>query len=179
MFTKYLSQFKVISHFKPLLDAFQGSFKDKQSYWMGISVFFRASFFALYGLPIKVRLILATMLLTYFSIGTAYLHPYKNKLVNFQEVLLLVNLTIIHAVSYQEDSKMFILITNVMVSLTFFHFIVIVFYHILTYTCRSQVNAGLQAVVTILRKIRLFKKTKESFDVFEPESENIMQEHML
>ena len=34
LFTRYLSRFRIINQFKPLLDAFQGSYKDRYYYWV-------------------------------------------------------------------------------------------------------------------------------------------------
>ena len=48
LFTRYLSRFKIINKFKPLLDAYQGSYKDKYSYWIGVDIILRSLFFALY-----------------------------------------------------------------------------------------------------------------------------------
>ena len=45
LFTRYLSQFRVINHYKPLLDAFQGSYKDKYYYWVGVHITIRSLFF--------------------------------------------------------------------------------------------------------------------------------------
>ena len=80
---RYLLQFKIINHFKPLLDAFQGSYKDKYYYWVAVHIMLRSIFFALYGLQIKIRLIIATVVFTGWH---GYSHPNKNKLVNIQEL---------------------------------------------------------------------------------------------
>jgi len=45
MFTRQVSQFKTVNKFKPLLDAFQGSYKDKYYYWIGVQFVFRSIFF--------------------------------------------------------------------------------------------------------------------------------------
>ena len=45
LFTRILSTFKFINHFKPLLDAFQGPYKDKFYNWTGIQLLLRAVFF--------------------------------------------------------------------------------------------------------------------------------------
>ena len=63
-----------------------------------------------------------------------YIRPNKNKLVNIQELLLLLNLTILHAVSYYDSSYVFSLVANIMISLALVQFLTIVMYHFLTYT---------------------------------------------
>ena len=105
----------------------------------------RSLFFAMYGFQTSLKLILSTMLLMIFSIYSGYTCPHKNKLVNIQELLLLLNLTIMYAVSYQSSENIFSIVTNVMISLAFVKFCTIVLYHFLTYTCHCNTEIILQA----------------------------------
>ena len=100
LFTRYLLWFKLIDYFKPILDAFQGSYKDRYYYWVAVNIILRSLFFAFYAFQTKFRLLLGTMILGSFTSIFRYIRPNKNKLVNFQELLLLINLIIMHAVSY-------------------------------------------------------------------------------
>ena len=88
-------------------------------------------------IPHKTKLILSTIILISFGMFVGYIHPNKNKLVNIQELLLLLNLTIMYAVSYQGSGSVFSTVTNVMISLAFIQFCTIVFYHFLTYSCHN------------------------------------------
>jgi len=83
LFTRYVLWFRTINRLKPLLDVFQGSYKDKYYYWVAIHITLRSLFFALYGFQIKLRLIIATMILVFFTGFHGYSHPNKTKLVNF------------------------------------------------------------------------------------------------
>ena len=139
LFTRYLSKFRMINRFKPLLDAFQRSYKDKYYYWVAVNIILRSIFLALYGLKSKLRLLIATMILIVFSTCHGYIKPNKSKVVNFHEFLLLINLTIMYAVSYYSSSNVFSLVTNIMISLAFIQFSIIVLYHFLTYTCHLDV----------------------------------------
>ena len=144
--TRYLLQFKMINRFKPLLDAFQGSYKDKYYYWVALHVTIRSFLFTMYAFQTRLKLILSTMLLMVFSIYSGYVHPHKNKLINIQELVLLLNLTIMYAVSYQSSERIFSIATNAMISLAFIQFFTIVMYHFLTYTCHISVNITLQTL---------------------------------
>ena len=146
LFTRYLSKFRIINHFKPILDALQGSYKDKYYYWVALNVILRILFFALYGFKSKLRLLIATMILIVFSTYHGYICPNTTKVVNIQELLLLINLTIMYAVSYYGTSDIFSLVTNVMITLAFVQFSTIVLYHFLTYTCRCDVMATLRTL---------------------------------
>ena len=159
LFTRFLSRFSVINRFKPLLDAFQGSYKDKFYYWIAVQINLRSMVFALYGFQTKLRLIIATVILILFTVCYGYTCPHKNKLVNIQELLLLINLTIMHAVSYQSNESIFSIITNVMIGLAFLQFCVIVLHHVLTYTFHCNIVATLQAINQTMRK-KFIKKTE-------------------
>ena len=145
LFTRYLFHFTIISHFKPILDAFQGSYKDRYYYWVGVHMIMRSLLFAMYAFQANLKLILSIMLLIIFSIYSGYIHSHKNKLVNIQELLLLLNLTIMYAVSYQYSESVFSIVTNIMISLAFIQFCTIVLYHFLTYTCHYNIVIMLQA----------------------------------
>ena len=150
LFTRYLLRFRLINHFKPILDAFQGSYKDRYYYWVAVHMTMRSLFFAMYAFQANLKLILSTILLIIFSIYSGYIHPHKNKLVNIQELLLLLNLTIMYAVSYQYSESVFSIVTNIMISLAFIQFCTIVLYHFLTYTCHYNVEIMLQTLKHIL-----------------------------
>ena len=145
LFTRYLSRFRIINHFKPLLDAFQGSYKDRYYYWVAVNLAMRSFLFAMYAFQTSLKLILSTTLLMIFSIYNGRIYPHKNKLVNIQELLLLLNLTIMYAVSYQCSESIFSIVTSIMISFAFIQFCTIVLYHFLTYTCHCNVEIILQA----------------------------------
>ena len=161
IFTRYLSWFRFINRFKPLLDAFQGSYKDKYYYWVGMHIILRSIFYALYAFHLNLRLVLAVIILIIFACYFGYIQPYKNKAVNIQELLLLANLTILYAVSsYQNiNNGIFITVTNVMISLAFIHFCIILLCHFLTYTCRYNVVIILVTLKEKLMKLCILKKS--------------------
>ena len=138
LFTRYLSRFRIVNHCKPLLDAFQGSYKDKYHYWVAVHMMFRSMFFSLYAFQVKLSLILATIILVIFTSYYGYLRPNKNKIINFQELSILVNLTIMYAVSFQDNEKIFSIITNVMMTLALLQFNIIVLGHFVVYTCHCK-----------------------------------------
>ena len=146
LFTRCLTNFKLINHFKPILDAFQGSYKDRYYYWVAVHIILRGLFFALYAFKIKTRLLLATMILVPFICIFSYICPNKNKLVNLQELLLLINLTIMHAVSYCSGDRVFGIVTKLMISLAFIQLCIIVIYHFFTYTYHCNIENILQSI---------------------------------
>ena len=113
---------------------------------MGCSTYHPKKFiFTLYVLQIKLRLLIATVILVFFTSIFGYIRPYKNKLINFQELTLLINITIMHAVSYYSDGSVFGIVTNLMTCMAFIQLCIIVVYHFLTYTCHCNIENSLQS----------------------------------
>ena len=72
---------------------------------------------------------------------------------NIQELLLLLNLTIMYAASYQGSEKIFSIVTNIMINLTCIQSFIIVLYHVLTYTCHCNIVIALQTLRGKLMKL--------------------------
>ena len=111
------------------------SYKDKYYYWITVQLMFRSVFFSLYAFQVKLNLILATITLVIFTGYFGYLRPNKSKIVNFQELSLLINLTILYAISIQKNAKIF---TNIMISLALTQFSIIALGHFVIYTCHCK-----------------------------------------
>ena len=171
LFTRYALRLKAINHFKPILDAFYGSYKDKYWYWVAVHIILRSTLFTLYGIQTNLRLILSTMIIVIFTGYHGHAYPHKNKLVNIQELLLLLNLTIMYAVSYQYSESVFSIVTNIMISLAFIQFCTIVLYHFLTYTCHCNVVIMLQAGKEMM--IKYCTKSNEYQNAYNVELLNI------
>ena len=148
LFVRFLSRFKIVNRFKPFLDAFQGSYKDKYHYWLGIQITLRSLFFVFYNLPTQIKLFASTVILLCYTISFGYTHPNKNRLVNMQELALLLNLTVVYAVSYQNNNKIFSLFANIMVAISLLQFCLIIFSHLLTYALHCDLIKILKAVAT-------------------------------
>ena len=100
------------------------------------------------------------MILVLFNAYHSPTYPHKNKLVNLQELLLLINLTIMYAASYQSSERIFCIVTNVMISLTFIQFCTIVLYHFLTYTCHCNIVGTLKTMEQAI--IKYFTKCNKA-----------------
>ena len=163
LFVRCLSWFKLINHFKPILDAFQGSYKNRYYYWVAVHIILRSLFLCLKAFHMKIRLLLATIFLILYTAIFGYICPNKSKLINVQELILLINLTIMHAVSYYSSDSVFGIVTNLMISLAFIQFCLIVIYHFLTYTCNYNIENTLHSVREKL--VNSFAKDRHAFDI--------------
>ena len=111
---------------------------------------------------IKLKLIIGTVILVFFTGYHGYTHPNKNKLINIQELLLLTNLTILYASSYHSNSELFSTVSNIMISLALFQFCTIILYHFLTYTCQCDV----MGVIKTIKQKLLSKKRSDDQNRF-------------
>ena len=165
LFTRYLLQFRFINRFKPILDTFQGSYKDRYYYWVAVHMAMRSVLFAMYAFQTNLKLVLSTMVLVVFGICSGYVRPNKNKLVNIQELLLLINLIIMYAVSYQGSERTFLIVINVLISMALIQLLVIMLYHFFTYTCHYNIEIALQALKHKLVNLYYKNHLKDTFDV--------------
>ena len=76
MFTKILSRFKVVSKFKPQLDAYQGPYKIKFYYWTGVNLVIRVVFCGISSLDRNINLTIGIMLLTVLIGFEGVLRPF-------------------------------------------------------------------------------------------------------
>ena len=153
LFTRHLLIFRTVHRFKPLLDAFQGSYKDRYYYWVAVNITMRSLLFAMYAFQTNLKLIVSTLLLIIFSTCSGRIYPHKSKMVNIQEMALLINLTILYAVSYQSNERIFLIVNNAMISLAFLQLLIIVLYHFITYTCRCNAAGVLTTLKNKLTRL--------------------------
>ena len=149
LFTRRLSWLTFINKFKPLLDAYQGPYKDKYYYWTGLQLLLRAIFFGLSSLNRNINLMVGIILLGMFGGITGVVRPFKNDVKNYQELLLIFNLHGLYAVSLYIQDNANLTVINVMITISAVQFMFIFVYHVITYGCAGVFR----------NKIELFCKT--------------------
>ena len=90
-----------IGHYKPLIDSFQGCYKDDLRFFAGISFLYRlgiAAALALTTSVIKLYVCMEVMLILMLVI-LAVLQPYEKRFYNILDLLLFTDLAIVHGVS--------------------------------------------------------------------------------
>ena len=141
LFTRTLSRFRFISKFKPLLDAYQGPYKDKFYHWTGLQLLIRVAFFWLSSLDRNINLIVSAILLTFFVGICGVVQPFKSKVKNYQELFLLLNLHGLYVISLHQNNPT---IVNVIIIIAAVHFIFIITYHIITYMIGGVIRDKIQ-----------------------------------
>ena len=130
-FTRSLSYFKFVYRFKPLLDAYQGPYKDKYYYWTGLQLVMRAVFFGLSALDRNTNLMISSILTGIAGYVHGAVFPFKNKAKNIQEHLMILNLNCLFIFSLYTFAND--IAVTVLIFLAFLQFLFIVLNHIRLY----------------------------------------------
>ena len=174
LFTRTLSRFKFINRFKPLLDAYQGPYKDRFNYWTGLQLLLRAIIFGLSSLDRNINLTLSIVL--FGSLGG--LHgiacPFKMKYKNYQELVLLLNLQGLYA-ALQHSHNGNITAVNIMITITAVQIFFVVTYHMFTYMYGGIIKNKIQLHFNILTRwiTKLHKKPHQQFQLEDAMRDNI------
>jgi len=129
IFTKKLSYFKVVTYFKPLLDAYQGPYKITFHYWTGLQLLIRAIFFGLTALDRNVNMTAGILLIGILIWLQGKMSPFKSKLSNNNtESFYLLNLLVLFVISMYTRSNQ--IVVNVFISIAMIHLLCIVLWHI-------------------------------------------------
>ena len=147
LFTRPLSRFRMINRFKPILDAYQGPYKDKFYYWTGLQLLIRIVFFGVSSMDRNINLITSAILLA--SVGGIYgfTQPFKSKAKNYQELFLVFNLHGLCVITLHSDNST---VVNTIIILSAVHFIFIITYHIITYMFGGVIRDKIQLSVSSL-----------------------------
>ena len=134
LFTRTLSRLRFINKFKPLLDAYQGPYKDKYYNWTGLQLLIRAVFFGISSSDrnnLTISVILLGILLGMHGI----IRPFKIMYKNYQELILILNLQALYAISlYHQDGNNLATIT-IIISMAAIQFTSIMTYHMRSLMC--------------------------------------------
>ena len=159
LFTRTLSRFRMINKFKPLLDAYQGPYKDKFYYWTGLQLLLRIVFFGLSSMDRDINLIVSAVVLASVGGICGITRPFKSKAKNYQELFLVFNLHGLCVITLHSDNST---VVNTLIILSAVHFIFIIIYHIITYMFGGVIRNKIQLSVTTLIGLinRLYKKSQ-------------------
>ena len=124
-FTRILFYFKFVSRFKPLLDAYQGPYKDKFYYWTGLQLVMRAVFFGLSALDRNTNMMISLLLIGIITAAHGVLYPFKNRTQNIQELFILLNLHALFVVSLYTTSNATVVEVLILIALIQFIFSVL------------------------------------------------------
>ena len=151
LFTRWLSRFTLINKFKPLIDAYQGPYKDRMYYWVGLQLVLRVVLFVVSSLDRDNNLIIGIVIFTLvIGLHGTTLRPFKNEIKNYQEKIFFMNILILFALALYNHDTTNMTAVNVMIGLAMGHFILIVIYHTITYALSRVTRNKLQLHINTL-----------------------------
>ena len=145
LFSKQLMRYEVIYRFKPLIDAFQGPYKNGCYYWVGVQLSMRNLMVLLSLLGETVSFASSILIIVTLAIFHGIIQPYKNKWINYQELVLLYNYILLCVfLTFSSSEVLNVIMYNTMVGFSIIHFIMITIYHVFTYLspCRRLIMAA-------------------------------------
>ena len=132
IFARQFSRFRRINYFKPLLDAYQGPYKIKFHFWIGLHLLVRSIIFGLSALDKNTNLMVSIILFGILLWLTEKLSPFKNQINNTLEVLYILNLITVFTVSLHTTASKNTtdIIISILISLAIFKLLCIITVHI-------------------------------------------------
>ena len=167
LFTRKLSRFRFINKFKPLLDAYQGPYKDKCYYWIGLQLLIRAVFFGISSLDINTNVTVSILLLSAIIGLHGRLSPFKVNHKNHQEMVLFFNLHGLYVMLLSSPSNDNAIIVNAAIIIAAIHFCFIIIYHMITYVCGGMIRNKIQSSINTFTGwiTRLYRKQHQQFQL--------------
>ena len=139
LFSKALVKYKCINKFKPLLDAYPRPYKTKFYYWIGLQLVIRAVFFGISSLDRNINLTVSIIILSVMNMLHGLCRPFKNKAKNYQELLLIINLLVLHVLVLSGLGTTSTVVT-IMIAIATFQLLFTITYHIIFYLCNEVVQ---------------------------------------
>ena len=127
VFPRILSRFKVINYFKPILDSYQGPYKDTFHFWTGLQLLIRVILFAVSTLNRDTRMMISIVLLAVIMCAQK-VFPFKEKLNNILEMISLLYLLLLFVFGHFMSTND--LVINIIASCTILQLFCIVIWHI-------------------------------------------------
>ena len=168
LFTRSLMRFNFISTFKPLLDAYFGLYKDKYYYWMGLQLLLRAVFLVLSTFDNDVNLSCGIFLLGILLCVQGVAYPFKTRIKNVQESVILLNLLALFVTALYNDSKskVKLSITSYLLYPVLVYFIIFVSYHCIVSMCGDTIKQkGNKIILSLKSKVLNNKVSRELLDM--------------
>ena len=147
LFTRTLLRFRMVSYFKPLLDAYLGPYEDNCYYWTGLQLLIRTIIFSVSALETNISLYIGCVVLGMLGNIHCYAAPFKSKMKNFNERFFILNLMILYSVSSLQNintAEQIVINTTIYIAILYFTFIVI--FHIATSHCGITIERVQNAI---------------------------------
>ena len=156
LFPRTLSRWRFVNYFMPLLDAYFGPYKPKYSFWTGLQLLIRSSFFGLSALSKNIGLSSGAVLVGIMLCIHGILHPFKSRFKNVQESLVLLNLLALHVTAlYPDNNNIYkLLIIRVLIIIILVYFILLMFCHCIMSLCGDVIKRRANKILTTMTSVK-------------------------
>ena len=167
LFARFLLRFKVVSNFKPLLDPYFSSYKDRFLYWSGLQLSMRAVFFSLSAVNNQISLFGGIVMAGILLCVQSMVQPFKNLFNNLQESLVLLNLLLVYvAALHNYYNNVNTALAEYLILVVLVYFILFMMYTCLTTLCGSTIQHLRDVTSYYLKAWKVVKKSQSvSFDL--------------
>ena len=116
LFTRRLSQFKLVTKLKPLLDTYFSAYKDKAYYWTGLLLLTRVIIYTLSALQQDISFIAISILLAGLLCLHGIIQPFKSNFHNIQESVVIVNLLAAHVAPLYKNNQIGLKVAQILLT---------------------------------------------------------------
>ena len=121
-------------------------------YWTGLQLLMRSVVFGVSLLDRNINFTVSIILFGIIGVIQATLHPFKMSYKNYQELIFIMNLQGLYAISLCSQYATNTTSVNIMITMAAIHLFFIIIYHIITYACGGIIRKKIQASVDAFTK---------------------------
>ena len=143
LFPKVSYRIKYVHYFKPLLDVYQGAFKDNHRYWFGLELILRVIIFGVTALDYKISLILNLLILAGIVIYLCYVKPFNSLKNLLLEWSFLMNAIVLFMLTFyygKHKTEMYFKLLNFLIAVAFVEFLGIILFSPMQYLSKLVIN---------------------------------------
>ena len=161
LFPKTLLRLRFVNYFKPLLDACFGPYKHQYLFWTGMRLLVRSSIFGLSAISKNIGLFSGAILVAIVLCLHGILQPFKGRIKNFQDSVVLLNLLALYVTAlYPDNESNFykLLIIRVLILTVLVYFTLLIFCHCVMSLYGDVIKKKANKIKQVLIKIPATKQ---------------------
>ena len=133
LFTRKLSNFKLVTKLKPLLDTYFSAYKDKAYYWTGFLLLIRLIVYVLSAFDNDICFMTTSMLFVCLLCLHGVVRPFKNTFHNIHESVIIANLLAAHVAPLYKKDSLGLKVAQILLTIGIIYVIIVVVFHCCMY----------------------------------------------
>ena len=154
LFTRTLSCLRLITTFKPILDAYFGPYKDSAYFWTGLLLLIRGIVYVLLVIDEDLRLVVILVLLSGLLCLHAAVQPFKSKFNNIQECIAILNLIAVHAALSYKKNLIGLKLAKIFITVGVIYFALAIVFHCCMYRWNNLIHRSINRLVFKIYKAK-------------------------